>query len=117
MIDNDHGAVVEIPDSLVVFLAFLEDEDGHALAGQDDGLEGVGEVVDVENLDVVEVGDLVEVEVVGDDLGLPHLGQFEQLEIHFTNGWKVVRDNLDLDGGVGLHALEHVKAAAASLTL
>ncbi len=50
VIDHDHGAVVEIADALVVFLAFFQDEHGHALAGQHDRLERVGKVVDVEHL-------------------------------------------------------------------
>src|SRR5262245_2594503 len=38
VIDNDHGAVVEIRDSLIELLALFQDEDFHSLAGQDDGL-------------------------------------------------------------------------------
>src|ERR1035437_5246145 len=63
MIDDHHGAVVKVADTLVVLLAFFEDEDGHALAGQDYRLEGIGEVVDVEHVDTVQVGHLVQVEV------------------------------------------------------
>ena len=117
VIDDDHGAVVEVADALIELLALFEDEDDHVLAGEDDGLEGVGEVVDVEDLDVVEVGDLVEVEVVGDDFGLPFFGQLEELEVDFADGGEVVGDDLDLDGVAGLHALEHVEAAAAALAL
>jgi len=117
VVDDYHGAVVEIADALVVLLAFLEDEDIHVLAGEDDRLEGVGEVVDVQDVDVMEMGDLVEVEVVGDDLGFPFFGKFEELEIDFADGREIVRDDLDLKDFVGLHALEHVKTAAAALAL
>src|ERR1035441_8081203 len=34
-----HGAVIQVSDALVVLLAFLEDEDPHGLAGQDDGFQ------------------------------------------------------------------------------
>ena len=89
----------------------------HALAGQNHGLEGVGQIVDVEHFNVVQVGHLVQVEVVGDDLGLPLLGQLQQLEVDFADGGKIVGDDLNLELGVGLHALQHVKAAAAALAL
>jgi rhodanese-related sulfurtransferase len=56
-------------------------------------------------------------DVVGDHLGLPLLGQLQQLQVHLADGGKVVGDDLHLDGGVGLHTLEHIEAAAASLPL
>src|SRR6202042_550419 len=43
IVDYHHGSVVEIGDALVVFLAFLEDEDAHDFAGQHDGLQRIGE--------------------------------------------------------------------------
>ena len=39
VVDDDHGAVVQIADALVVLLAFLKDKDLHLLAGKDDWLE------------------------------------------------------------------------------
>ena len=65
----------------------------------------------------MQVGHLVQVEVVGDDLGLPLLGQLEQLQVHFADGGKIVGHNLHLDLVVGLHALQHIQAAAAALAL
>src|SRR5258706_2114347 len=38
IVDYDHGSIVKIGDALVVFFAFLEDEDMHDFAGKDDRL-------------------------------------------------------------------------------
>ena len=69
VVDDHHGAVVEISDALVVFLAFFQDEDLHDLAGQHDGLERIRQLIDVQHLDALQLRDLIQVEVVGDDLG------------------------------------------------
>lgn len=43
MFDDDHGAVFEVADTLVVGFAGLDDFDGHEFAGEDDGSHGFGE--------------------------------------------------------------------------
>ena len=48
-------------------LALLDDPDPQLLAGQDGRLHGVGQRVDVHDPDALELGDPVEVEVVGQD--------------------------------------------------
>ena len=82
---------------------------------QEDGLERVGQVVDVEDGNAVQVGDLVEVEVVGDDFGVEVLSQLDQLEINFADGGVVVLDDLNGKLRIALHALEDIEPAAASL--
>ena len=46
--DNNHCAVVQIADALVVFLAAGDNLDTHALARQHHRFDGAGELVDVE---------------------------------------------------------------------
>ena len=75
VVHDHHRPVVQVGDALVVFLAFLEDEDLHELAGQDHRLERVGELVDVQHLHAAELRDFVEVEVVRDDLALAACGR------------------------------------------
>src|SRR5215831_17875879 len=57
VVDDHHGAVVEIGHALTNLLALLHDVDVHDLAGQDDRLEGVGQLVDVEHGDPGELSD------------------------------------------------------------
>ena len=66
-LDHDHRAVVEEADALAGLLALLDDPDPQLLAGQDRGLHGVGQRVDVHHPDALQLGDAVEVEVVGQD--------------------------------------------------
>src|SRR5581483_3525146 len=117
IVDHYHRAVVEIRDSLVVLFAFLQDEDPHALAGQHDRFERIGQFVYVQDFDALQLGNLVEVEIVGDDLPLIELGQFNQLEVHFADGGKVVFDDLHLQGRYFLQALQDVQTAAAAIPL
>src|SRR5580693_1278139 len=96
IVHHHHGAVIEIGHALVVFLTFLQDEYLHDLAGQHDRLERVRELVDVQHLDSLKLRHLVQVEVVGDDLALVNLSQFDQLEIDFADGREIIFHNLDL---------------------
>src|SRR6266404_2619473 len=41
-INHNHGAILEIGDTLIDFLAFTKNEDAHAFAGKKRGANGVG---------------------------------------------------------------------------
>ena len=79
VVHNHHGSIIKIRHALVIFLAFFENKDTHGLARQDDGLQRIRQFVDVQNLHALKLGYLIQIEVVGDDLGLVHLGQLNQL--------------------------------------
>src|SRR5213593_2330359 len=64
MVDDDHRAVVEVGDALPGFLSLTHDLYTHRLAGQDDRLQRVGQLVDVEHGYAAELGHLVEVVIV-----------------------------------------------------
>src|SRR5262249_45863534 len=117
IVDHDHRAVVEIRDTLVVFLALFEDEDFHDLARQDHWLERVGELVDVEDVDAPQLGNLVEIEIVRDDLALQRARKLDQLEIHFADVRKIHVRDADFDTRHLLDALQDVEAAAAAVPL
>ena len=88
------------------------------LAGQDDGLQGVGQLVDVEDGQAVEPGDLVQVEVVGDDLGVHRLGQLDELGIDVADVGEIQLGDDDRDDlGGFLEVVEDVEAAPAALAL
>ena len=76
-VDYDHGAVFEIGYALIDLLAFAQDEDAHAFTGKDGRTQSVRKKIDVEDADTLNAGDLVEIEIVGDDLGLKAEGEFD----------------------------------------
>src|SRR5579884_323712 len=110
-----HGAVVQIGDALVVLLAFLKNEDAHGLAGKHDGLERIGQLINVEHFDAVQLRDLVQIEVVGNDLANIEARQLDQLHVDFADVGKVILDDLHLKLRQFLDALQDVQAAAAAV--
>ena len=70
VINHYHRAVIEIGDALVIFFSLFQNEDPHDFARQNNRLERVRQFVDVEHGHALQLGDLVQVEVVGDDLAL-----------------------------------------------
>src|SRR5205814_9014830 len=109
--------VVEVRDALVVLLALLQNEDAHRLAGQHDGLQGVRQLVDVQDLNAVELRDLVQLEVVRDDDAVELFGEFEKFEVNFLDRLNVRVNDLYVERGVRLKAVEHVESAASALAL
>ena len=80
-LDDDHRAVVQVAHALARLLARLDDPHFDRLAGQEHRLQGVGQVVEVDHAHAVQLGHLVEVVVVGDDLAVQVLGQQHELQI------------------------------------
>src|SRR5712691_1937484 len=117
VVHDHHGAVVEVGDTLADFLALLDDVDVDDLAGQHHRLERVRQLVDVEHRDARQLGDFVEVVVIGDYLGAHHLAQLDQLAVHLTHVREVLV--LDPDGRSrnALQALEDVEPALAPVAL
>ena len=77
--DNNHGAVVEISDALTGLLAVFDDLNAHCLAGDNHGLDGVRQVVDVQNFDAAQLSDFVQIKVVRDNLAAEFLRQSHEL--------------------------------------
>ena len=110
-LDHDHGAVVQEADPLAGLLALLDDLDPQVLAREDGRLHRVRERVDVHHPDTLELGDPVEVEVVGQYDPAASLGQLHELRVHLGHAGRLVVD--DLDGGmrVALHPVEDLEPA------
>ena len=81
-LDDDHRPVVEVGESLAGLLALLDDLDVQCVAGQEGRLERVGELVEVQDADVVELRDAVQVVVVGQDAGPASPRELDQLGVH-----------------------------------
>src|SRR5579859_178121 len=117
IVHHDHGSVIQVGDTLVVFLAFLEDEDPHGLARQHDRLKRIGQFIDIQHFHALKLGDLVEIEIIGDDFCLVQFRQFNQLQVDFADGRKIILYDLDIDGADLLHSLQNVEAAPAAIAL
>src|SRR5262245_26607783 len=97
LVDYNHRAVVEVADDLARLLAFLENEHAHHLSRQHHGLQGLGELVDVQDRHATKLGDLVEVEVVRHDLAAHLAGQLDQLEVDLLDVGEIGLDDLHVD--------------------
>src|SRR5207245_11401743 len=92
-------------------------EDAHPVSGQDHRLQRVGQLVDVQHGHAPELGDLVEVEVVGDDLAAHAPGELDELEVDLAHLGEVGLDDLHRDVGDLLHLLQDVESAPAAVAL
>src|ERR1035438_2395218 len=115
IIDDHHGSVVEIGDALVVLFAFLQNKYPHDFAGQDDRLERVGQFIDIEHSHPLQLGHLIQIEVVGQNLAFVDFGQLDRLHVDFADARKVIFHNLNLDRGSFLQPLQDVEAAASAI--
>src|SRR5205809_880205 len=113
VVDDHHGAVVEIGDTLPGFLPLAHHLHAHRLAGQDHGLERVGQLVDVEHGHAAELRHLVEVVVVGEHLGAQRLAELDQLAVDLTDVGEIRVHDLDLHLAATLQALQDVESALA----
>src|SRR5216683_2817498 len=89
IVHDYHRAVIQISHALVVFLALFQHEDTHYLAGQHDRLQSVGKLVNVEDRYPAKLRDLIQVEIVGDDLGFDLFSQLDQLMVDLAHVGKV----------------------------
>ena len=77
-LDHYHGAIVQVGHPLAQFLALLDYVDAHFLARQHDGLEGVGQFVDVKHLHPLKFRHPIEVIVGCQDRALHGAGHLHQ---------------------------------------
>src|SRR2546423_2342582 len=116
ILDHDHGAVIEVRDSLVLLLAFLDHLDVHLLAGNHDRFERVREVVQVEDAHTFELRDAVQVVVVRHDGGVPLRRQLGQLHVDFGDLGNILVDELDVDERLLLQQVEHLQPAPSAVS-
>ena len=84
VLDNDHRAIFEIADALVCLAALLDNAHPKILARQKDRLDRIGQLVDVEHLDALDLGHTVQVIVVGEHGAVQLLGEQHQLVVHLV---------------------------------
>src|SRR5262245_2506433 len=120
LLDDDHRAVVEIADALTDLVALFDDSYRQVLAGERHELEGVGQLVQVDDVHALQLANLVQVEVVGDDASADGLGQNDQALVHlrhFAELGQVGLVHVQINLRVGLHAFEDVQAPSSAVPL
>ena len=113
VVHDNHRSVVQVGDTLTGFLSFLDDLDRHALSGQHNRLEGVGQLVDVQDFDALQFRNLVQVEIIGDDLGVQFFRQGHQFRVHTLQLREVVIADLDVHADAPLHAVQNVQTPSS----
>src|SRR5947208_2076233 len=117
LLDDDHRAVVEVPNALTRLLALAENLDGHRLAGEHYWLHCARQLVDVQHGHAAGLRQLGEVVVVRDDLALARPCELEELPIHLFDADDLDLRNLDPEPGDPLEPAEHLEPAAAATAL
>ena len=68
VVDHDHRAVGQVAHALALVLAFADDAQGEHFAGQQDHAQRFGQVVQVDVIDRLQLGDFAQVVIVGESL-------------------------------------------------
>src|ERR1019366_1122991 len=113
VVDHHHRAIGQIANALAFVLAFADDAQGDRFARQEDDPERFGQVVQVDVIDLLQLGDIAPVVVVGIELGTQVTRQAHQLRINFRFFREVAIVDLDFIARVALDAIEHLQTAAA----
>src|SRR5205814_9826756 len=113
ILDDNHGAVVQVSYTLASFAAFLDDTHLHSLAGQHHGLDHVGQFVDVEHPHALQRRDLVQLIVVGDDRAAHIFRQLDQLGVYFAHALHIHVGDADRDDRFLLQAVQDFEPALA----
>ena len=103
------------PDALAGLLALLDDPDAKLLAGEHGRLDRVRQRVDVHDPHALQLGDPVEVEVVGQDHPAARPREGHELGVHLGLGRHRVLDDLDRGPRLLLHPGEDLEAAPAAV--
>jgi hypothetical protein len=99
VIYNDHGSIVQVGYALIVFFPFLQDEYSHRFSRQNNGLHRVCQFINIQDLDAVYLGDLVQIEVVRHDAAPVGFRKLDQLEVHVSGVRRIIFDQLNLNMG------------------
>ncbi len=111
---DHHGPVFQVGDSLPLFLAFLKDMKPEHLARQYNGLQRICQLVDVQNPDSLNLGNLGKIVVISHYLGVQSQGQGYQFGIHVVDVVEILSVYPYLDQFFLLEAFYDIQAASAT---
>lgn len=110
---HDHGAIIEVADCLALLFAAFDEFDGELLTGDDGWFEGICKIIDVQNGDVLNLGDAVEAQVRCDDSCGHALGEFDEHLVDGLAGDRRFVDR-DIELACSLEPADQVQASPAS---
>src|SRR5215216_5134563 len=84
---NDHRAIVHVTYTLTELLAFLENVQGHAFAGEDNGFDRIRKFIDVQDRHALQLGDAIEIVIIRQDRTLQLSRQNHKFIIHLTHAF------------------------------
>ena len=114
---DDHRAVVEIAYALVIFFPGFHDEDIHLFSRNKSRLQGICQVINIEDDNALQGGNLVQVVVISHNLGVYFTAQPHQFGVYALDIIKIIIDNAYFYVIIFLHLLENIEATAAFITL
>ena len=114
VVDHDHRAVGHIADALAFVLAFAHDFQAQNFTGKQNHFEALGDFMEVDIVDFLQLGDLGEVVVVGEKPGVEVARQADEFGVHVLFVGKITVMNADFNTGVALNAVEHFESAPAA---
>ena len=114
VVDDHHRAIGEITDALSLVLAFADDFQVQGFTGEQNDFEAFGDFMEVHVIDLLQLGNLGEIVVVGVEPGVEVACQADEFGVHFLFLGKIAIVNAHFDVGVALDTIEHFESAAAA---
>lgn len=115
---HDHGPVVKVAHPLPHLVSRLNYPYVQNFAGKRHGLHRVGDFVQIDNVNALKLGNLVQVVIVRHDPGTQGLGENYQPFVYLVHSVKfgqVCLMHLKLYFGVRLHPLQNVQPPPAAV--
>src|SRR5690606_37630851 len=112
-IDDDHGTVVEISDTLPIFLAFFQDVNVHLFTWQYYRFDGIRELINIEHRHPLQLSHFVQIEIVREDFCPQLFAQSDKLRIDIANLREILLEDFYFDIHTALDTLQNIEAATA----
>src|SRR5262249_16697937 len=120
LLHDQHRAIVEVANPLADLVPGLDDAHAQRLAWESHRLHRVGQLIEVNDFDSLQLSNLVEVEVIGHHAGAHGLGENDQALIdlvYVAQFLQVGLVHLKFNFGVVLHPLENVQPTPPAVAL
>ncbi len=85
LLHYDHRAIIEVANSLAHLVSRLDQANRQDLTRQRNRFKRVGHFVQVDHFHPLQLRDLVEVKVIGNNAGSQSLGKHDQAFVHFLH--------------------------------